>query len=161
MAVLLSSVAALTLNTYFMEVLMRVHIRPRPIVAITVSAAGSFTALWLLNHLNFFPVSTWYQLLSAVFLGFGAYFIILAAVGELTRTDVRRIGASIGFPSWFYEPITRLCWNETSPDLAPIDLSLARGLRTPELPETFTGTRELPDLVPLSTENEPPEEPRD
>jgi O-antigen/teichoic acid export membrane protein len=156
-AVLLSSFAALGLNTYFMETLIRVHIHPRPIIAITASAAGSFAALWTLNHLHFFPVSSWYQLLGAVVLGFAVYFLILAGVGELTRADVRRIGSSVGIPSWIYESLCRLCWRETSPDLAPVDLSRARGLRATELPEIFTGTRELPDLAPLSTEPELPE----
>ncbi len=179
-AVLLSSIAALVLNTYFMESLIRVHIQPRPIVGITLSAAGSFTALWLLNHVRpfpigrtagssspvwwmehlAFPVSTWYELLTAVFVGFGVYFFVLAAVGELTRTDVRRIGASIGLPAWLYEGLGNFCWRESSPDLPRVDLSLARGFQTTELPETFTGTRELPEVVPFSSDSEPPESKR-
>jgi O-antigen/teichoic acid export membrane protein len=157
-AILISSVAALALNTYFMETLIRVHIRPWPIAAITASAAGSFTVLWLLNHAQLFPVSTWYQLLTAVVIGFVAYFAILAAIGELTRLDVRRICSSVGLPSGIYEPIARLCWKESAPDLSPIDLRQAPGLRSTELPETFTGTREMPEIGPLPSE-EPPDEP--
>ncbi len=171
-AVLLSSIAALALNTYFMERLIRVHIRPGPILAITGSAAGAFAVFSLLNHLNLYPVgsrfvvihvhffvvSTWYELLSVVALGFVTYFFILAAVGELTRSDVRKVGASMGLPAWIYEPLSGLCWKETSPDLEPIDLSTARGFQSTELPEPFVGTVELPQMVPFATETGPEEE---
>jgi len=157
-AVLLSSIAALALNTYFMERLIRVHIRPGPILAITFSAALSFASLWFLNHLHYYSVDTWYQLLGAVFLGYAVYFVVLAGVGELTRSDVRSIGASIGLPAGLYRPITRLCWKESTPGLPPVDLSTARGLQTTELPETFTGTREFPETLPIS-EVEPPKKP--
>ncbi len=157
-AVLLSSIAALALNTYFMERLIRVHIRPFPILAITGSAAGAFAVFWLLNHLHFFPVSTWYQLLGVVVLGFVVYFFILAAVGELTKADVRKIASSLGLPARLYEPLTRLCWRGASPDLAPIDLSTARGFQSTELPEPFVGTVELPQMVPFATEPGPEEE---
>ncbi len=161
-AVLLSSIAALALNTYFMEVLIRVHIPPRPILAITASAALSFAALWTLNHIHLFPISYWYQLLGAVLLGYAVYFFVLAGVGELTKQDVRAIGASIGLPAWLYTPLTRFCWKESSPSLPPIDLARARGFSTTELPETFTGTRELPEVMPFAAEGGPtePEEPK-
>ncbi|MCI4365154.1 MAG: oligosaccharide flippase family protein, partial [Thermoplasmata archaeon] len=55
-AILASSVAALALNTYFMETLIRVHIHPWSVGAITMSAAGSFASLWLINH-NIHPGS--------------------------------------------------------------------------------------------------------
>ena len=153
--ILASSAAALTLNTYFLETLIRVHLRPRPILAITLSAAGSFGALSLLNRGRFFPVSTWYELLLAVLIGFLVYFVILAGVGELTRSDVRRVGASVGIPWRVRETVARLCWKESSPELAPVDLRRASGLRATELPEVFTGTRELPDIAPLPSEEEP------
>ncbi len=155
-AVLLSSIAALALNAYFMERLIQVHIRPGPILAITASAALSFAGLWLLNHAHLYPISTSYELLSAVVVGFAIYFVVLAAVGELTRSDVRTIGSSLGLPAWFYEPFTRLCWRESSPGLVPVDLTRAQGFQTTELPETFTGTRELPEVVPYYTEEGPP-----
>ena len=163
-AILVSSCAAVALNTFFMERLIRVHIHPRPIVAITASAAGSFGALSFVNHLNAFPVNTYYQLLAAVLIGFLVYFLILAAVGELTRSDVRRIGTSVGLPRRLYEPLTRLCWRESGPDLAPVDLSRAAGLRPTELPETFTGARAFPDLptgLPPDAEERPPPPPPD
>jgi O-antigen/teichoic acid export membrane protein len=180
-AILLSSIAALALNTYFMERLIRVHLQPGPILSIIGSAAGAFTVFWILNHaqpfpallvppsakywflshLQSFPVSSWYELLSVVVLGFATYFLILASVGELTRSDVRKVGSSIGLPPWLYEPVTVICWRESSPDLDPIDLSTAWGFQTTELPETFTGTLELPGSEPFSTdeaasESDPP-----
>jgi O-antigen/teichoic acid export membrane protein len=156
-AVLLSSIAALALNTYFMERLIQVHIRPGPILAITASAAGSFASLWAVNRLHPFPVSTWYELLSVVIIGFTVYFFLLAAIGELTKEDVRRIGASLGLPRRLYDPLTRLCWRLAPPDLPPVILARARGFQTTELPETFTGTREFPEVAPFSTDQGPTE----
>ena len=172
-AILLSSIAALALNTYFMERLIRVHLQPRPILSIIGSAAGAFAVFWILNHAllfphllvpefakywflshpQSFPVSSWYQLLGVVVLGFVTYFLILATVGELTRADVRKVGSSMGLPAWLYEPVTHICWKETTPDLDPIDLSTAWGFQTTELPETFVGTLELPGSEPFSTDD--------
>jgi O-antigen/teichoic acid export membrane protein len=146
-AILASSVAALALNTYFMETLIRVHIHPGSILAITASAGGSFSALWLVNHVHPFPVSAWYQLLTVVVIGFAVYFVVLALVGELTRADVRRIGYSLSLPKRLVEALARVPWKERPPDLPPVDLSLAPGLRSTELPSTFSGTREMPEIV--------------
>jgi O-antigen/teichoic acid export membrane protein len=157
-AVLLSSFAALALNTYFMETLIRVHIHPWSIVGITASAAGAFSTLVALNHFHLFPVSTWYQLLSAVVIGFTVYFFLLAAVGELTREDVRRIGHSLSLPHRVVEAFARIPWRVRSPDLAPVDLARARGLRSTELPEAFTGVRELPEIP--TPDEVLPEEPK-
>ena len=91
-----------------------------------------------------------------VVLGFVAYFAILILIGELTRQDVRQIGSSVGLPSWLYEWLARICWRESTPGLLPVDLSRARGLRPTELPETFVGDTELPELAPLPEEPPPP-----
>jgi O-antigen/teichoic acid export membrane protein len=147
-AILASSTAALALNTYFMETLIRVHIHPGSILAIIASAGGSFSALWLVNHVHPFPVSTWYQLLAVVILGFAVYFVVLALVGELTRADVRRIGYSLSLPRGLVEGLARVPWKERPPDLPPVDLSLAPALRSTELPSAFTGTREMPEILP-------------
>lgn len=156
-AVLASSVAALGLNTYFMETLIRVHIQPRSILGITLSAAGGFFVMSQFNH--FLPHNRYFQLAVGVILGFVAYFVILILIGELTRQDVRQIGSSVGLPSWFYNTIARLCWRETSPGLLPVDLSRARGLRPTELPETFVGDTEMPEMAMLP--EEPPPSPPD
>jgi len=148
-AVLGSSCAALALNTYFMERLIRVHIHLRSILGITLSAAGSFGALWFVNRWHVFPVSTWWELLAVVLLGFVVYFVVLALVGELSREDVRRIGRQIGLPARLYGFLGRACWRRTAPDLAAVDPSTALALRQPELPETFTGVTELPTPEPL------------
>jgi O-antigen/teichoic acid export membrane protein len=147
-AILASSIAALALNTYFMETLIRVHIHPGSIAGITASAAGAFSALYALNHAHLFPVSSWYQLLAAVVIAFTAYFFLLAAIGELTREDVRRIGRSLSLPERAIALFARIPWRERPPDLPPVDLSRAPGLRSTELPEPFTGVRELPEIHP-------------
>jgi hypothetical protein len=48
------------------------------------------------------------------------------------------------------ETMAEIPWREAPPDLAPVDLARAPGLRSTELPETFTGTRELPEILPES-----------
>lgn len=171
-AILASSVAALVLNAYFMETLIRVHIHPGSIVAITVSAAGSFASLWVINHNvhpgspgaiaagvgdrfgtlwlalhSSSPVSSWYELLTVVVIGFVVYFVILALIGELTRSDVRRIAGSLSLPRDLVDTLAEVPWKEKPPDLAPVDLARAPGLRSTELPETFTGTREMPEIL--------------
>jgi len=146
-AILLSSMAALALNTYFMETLIRVHIDPWSIVTITFSAAVAFSALAGLNRVHLFPVSTIPELLAAVVIGFTVYFFVLAGVGELTREDVRRIGHSMGLPQGLVETFARIPWRASRPFLAPVDLARAPGLRSTELPEAFTGVREHPEVV--------------
>ncbi len=154
-AILASSIAALALNTYFMETLIRVHIHPPSIVGITASAAGAFSVLYLLDHFHLFPVSTWYQLLSAVFIGFTVYFFILAGIGELTKEDVNRIGSSLNLPRWLIDRAARVTWRASTGGLPPVDLARAPGLRSTELPEPFTGTRELPEISTLPEEMPP------
>ncbi|MGA8303971.1 MAG: polysaccharide biosynthesis C-terminal domain-containing protein [Thermoplasmata archaeon] len=154
-AVLLSSIAAIVLNTYFLETLIRVRIQPLSIARITVSAAIAFGVISQLNRV--LPVSTWYQLLAVVVLCFVVYFFVLAWVGELSKQDVRRIGRSMGLPRRLYNALARLCWRVTSPGLPPVDLARAPGLRQPELPETFTGTTELPEIGSPPSD-EPPDE---
>jgi O-antigen/teichoic acid export membrane protein len=160
-AVLLSSIAALALNTYFLETLIRVRVQPRSILGITMSAALAFGAISQLNR--FLPVNTWYQLIGVVLLCFTVYFLVLALVGELSKQDVQRIGRSIGLPARLRDGLARLCWRESSPGLPPVDLARAPGLRQTELPETFSGTTELPEIgspVPEDLgDDEPPPSP--
>lgn len=153
-AVLASSLAALVLNTYFMETLIRVHIQPRSILGILVSAAGGFFAMSQFNH--YLPQGRYFQLAAGVGLGFVAYFALLIAIGELTRQDVRQIGASLGFSPRFSKAISRVCWRESAPGLLPVDLALAPGLRSTELPGTFVGDTEFPEMGPLPNETPPP-----
>ncbi len=145
-AVLLSSSAALLLNTYFLETLLKVRIQVRSVVGITVAAAFAFGVISRFNKPGFLPVQTGYQLAGVIVLCFAVYFVVLALIGELTKSDVRQIGRSVGFPLGFCNQVARLCWREASPELAPATLEEAPGLRQPELPDTFTGTRELPDI---------------
>ncbi len=149
-AVLASSIAALALNTYFMETLIRVHIHPRSIASIVLSAAGAFFVISQFNR--YLPHNRYYQLAFGILLGFVVYFAILFLIGEITRQDVRRIGRSVGLPAWLVRPFERICWRETAPDLAPVDLGRAPGLQPTELPETFTGDTEMPPIEPLPTD---------
>jgi O-antigen/teichoic acid export membrane protein len=157
-AVLGSSVAALGLNTYFMESLIRVHIQPRSILGITLSAAGGFFAMSQFNR--FLPDNRFFQLGAGLILGFAAYFAFLILVGELTREDVRLLSASIGLPRWLSSRIERLCWREKTPGLMPVDLSQARGLQPTELPATFVGETELPEIAPVSEDSSGPDSPK-
>jgi hypothetical protein len=87
------------------------------------------------------------------------YFVILALVGELTRADIRRIGYSVSLPKDFVETLAGVPWKENPPDLPPVDLARAPGLRsTTELPETFTGTREMPEILSEEDSTSPQEE---
>ncbi|HYA54706.1 MAG TPA: polysaccharide biosynthesis C-terminal domain-containing protein [Thermoplasmata archaeon] len=156
-AVLASSIVAFGLNAYFAETLIQVHIQPRSILGIVLSAAGGFFVMSQFNH--YLPHNRYFLLAAGVILGFVAYFAILIAVGELTSQDVRQLGTSIGFPSWMYEWLARLCWRKTTVGLVPVDLSRARGLRPTELPETFTGTTELPQLAQVPEGPPPPPDP--
>ena len=152
-AVLASSIAALALNTFFMERLIRVHIQPRSILGIVLSAAAGFFVMSQFNR--FLPHNRYFLLAAGVVLGFVVYFAILIVVGELTRQDVRQIAGSVGLPPWMYSWVVRLCWRESSPDLLPVDLSRAWGLRPTELPEVFVGDTELPSIAVLPEEPPP------
>lgn len=163
-AVLLSSSVALALNTYFMETLIRVHVHPLSILRITGSAAGAFGSFSLINRLhlsvidnaNLFPPASGLQLLVAVLIGFAVYFVLLAAVGELTKADVERIVRSLGLPPRLARVFTPMCWKAAPPDLAPVGPARAPGLTSTELPEPFTGTTELPEIPLVSNgESEP------
>jgi O-antigen/teichoic acid export membrane protein len=156
-AVLASSVTALGLNTYFMETLIRVHLEPRSVLGITLSAAGGFWTISLFNR--YLPHNRYYLLLAGILLSFLVYFLVLVLIGELTREDIRQLGASVGLPARVYNFIARVCWRDRAPGILPVDLTRAAGLRPTELPETFTGTTELPAIVPLSPETSPEEPP--
>jgi len=162
-AVLLSSSAALALNTYFLETLLKVRIQLRSVVSITVAAALAFGVISRFNKPGFLPVQTGYQLAGVIVLCFAVYFVVLALIGELTKSDVRRIGRSLGFPARFCDAIAKLCWRDVDAELPPATPEEAPGLRQPELPDTFTGTRELPDIgepLPPLDEDESARPPR-
>lgn len=126
-AVLTSAMAALALNAVFMYRLLGVHIQPRPILTILLSAAASFAAVSLLNR--FVESRGIVALLGLFVLGFVVYFFVLAAVGELSREDVLKIGGSLGLPRRLVQAFSRLCWRTTSPPVNPIPASGAPALR--------------------------------
>jgi O-antigen/teichoic acid export membrane protein len=182
-AILLSSSAALGLNTYFLEHLLAVRIQLRSVVGITLGAVTAFgvisrfnkpqiltslteelfrlppSILGRLNQISYLPVGTGYELAGVIVLCFAVYFLVLAAIGELTKQDVRVVGRSVGFPVSWCDALGTLCWRSTPATLPPIGPNQAVGLRQPELPETFVGSRELPDIgepLPPVPPDEPP-----
>ncbi|MCI4339019.1 MAG: oligosaccharide flippase family protein [Thermoplasmata archaeon] len=167
-AVLLSSAAALALNTYFLETLLAVRIQLRSVVGITVGALFAFGVIsrfnkpalfspaltWqlfgpvaLLNRFGSLQATTGFELVWVLILCFVVYFLTLVAIGELTKQDVHLIGNSIGLPAELVNFFASICWRASSPGLSPEGLARAKGLRQPELPETFTGTGELPEIA--------------
>jgi len=106
-AVFASSIAALAVNTYFMERYLRVRIAARPVLTIALAAGIAFYVISRINLI--ISVHRFYALLGAVVLGFVVYAFVLAAIGELTQADVRRIGGMIGLPRSVIEPMARLC----------------------------------------------------
>lgn len=162
-AVLLSGIASLALNAYFLHTLMAVRLQPRSIGGIVLSALVSFLAVaYLINDLanssaHIFARG-YYHLAAGVLVGFAVYFLVLALVGELSREDVEQIGASIGLPSGIGRAVGRLCWRRTSPVVNAADLEHAPGLRPLELPETFSGETEIPSLLDSAGAPGAPEE---
>jgi O-antigen/teichoic acid export membrane protein len=128
-AVLLSSLAALAVNAYFMERLMAVRIRARPIALITVSALASFFAVSRLNAV--LPVSRYYVLAGAILFGFAVYFLVLAATGELSKEDVGLLGRSLGLPRRVVNAVARICWRPATSELAEALPGAAAGLQPP------------------------------
>jgi O-antigen/teichoic acid export membrane protein len=117
-AILASSVAALALNTYFMEKLIGVRIQPRSIGTMLLSSVAAFEAISRVNHL--LPPNRYYQLAFGVVVGFAVYLVVLSLVGELTKQDVRQISGSMGLPAGFGSALARLCWKEGPPAVNPL-----------------------------------------
>ena len=136
LAVLLSSVAALLLNTYFMETLLGVRIQLRSIGTIAGASAVAFFAVSQFN--DQFLVNRYYELFAGVALGFAAYAVVLAAVGELSKTDVRLVVGGLGLPGAVARGLARLCWREETWPVNPLP---ARGAAA---------------LVPLESDAPPP-----
>ncbi len=127
LAVLISSIAALGLNTYFMERLLAVRIQIRPILTLLGSAAAAFVAVAQFNDL--LPVNRYYQLAAGVLLGFVVYFVVLALLGELSKADVRLLVASVGIPAAVGDLLARACWRADSWPVNPRSASEGTGLR--------------------------------
>ncbi|HUI38615.1 MAG TPA: lipopolysaccharide biosynthesis protein, partial [Thermoplasmata archaeon] len=126
MAVLVSSLAALLLNTYFMLTLLGIRIQVTSLVMITASAGASFFAISRLNE--YLPVNRYYQLAAAVILGFAVYLAVLSLTGELSKSDVRRVSRSLGLSPRSSEFLTKLCWKESAREVNAVPPSGAKGL---------------------------------
>ncbi|MGC2288500.1 MAG: lipopolysaccharide biosynthesis protein [Thermoplasmata archaeon] len=117
-AALLSSIAGLALNSYFLYTNMRVPFRWRPVWTIPLAAVAEFLVLSRLNALasvnGYFAVNRWYQLVAIGALALVVYLVVLIAVGELSRQDVRIFASSLGIPERWANRLARVCWRESS-----------------------------------------------
>ena len=117
-AALLSSIAALALNSYFLYTNMRIPFRWRPAWTIPLAAVAEFLVMSRLNALAsvnpYFDVNRWYQLVAIGALALIVYVVVLVAVGELSRQDVRIFAGSVGIPERWANKFARVCWRETS-----------------------------------------------
>ncbi|HKS59935.1 MAG TPA: polysaccharide biosynthesis C-terminal domain-containing protein, partial [Thermoplasmata archaeon] len=110
-AVLVSSAAALGLNTYFLWSRLQIVLRLRPILLIAFASIVTFVAVGQLNH--FVNPNRWYLLLVLVVFGYVVYSLFLAVVGELTRRDVRILAGALQLPARLIEALARFCWRES------------------------------------------------
>ncbi|HEV2317241.1 MAG TPA: polysaccharide biosynthesis C-terminal domain-containing protein [Thermoplasmata archaeon] len=113
-AVLASSLASFALNVYFVERALAIRVQPRPIAAIVLSAAASFFVVSRLNA--YISPSRFYILFPAILLGFAAYFLVLAATGELSKRDVERLAHYVGLPRRVGSFFARFCWADETRD---------------------------------------------
>jgi O-antigen/teichoic acid export membrane protein len=118
-AALLSSVAGLALNAYFLQRKVRVPVRWKPVVTIVLAAAAEFLVMSRLNTV--LPVNRWNQLLEASVLALGVYVTVLILVGELSREDIRLFARSLGLPARVGNALARVCWKESSDGPAAIE----------------------------------------
>jgi len=117
-AALISSVAALVLNAYFLYTSMRIPVRWRPVGTILLAATAEFLVMSRLNALGgvnaWFAVNRWYQLVAIGALALVVYVVVLILVGELSRQDIRIFAGSIGIGERWADKLSRICWRETS-----------------------------------------------
>ena len=139
-ALVASSVAALVLNTYFMERLLAVRIQLRPVAAILGSAAVAFYAVSQFNL--FITHNRYYELALGIVLGFVVYFLVLALVGDLTKEDVRYLVSSVGLPRPIGNFLARFCWRTESPAVNIARPGAAEGLNQKAI-ERLERTHEL------------------
>ena len=111
-ALLSSAIAAFAVNTYFLEKYVKVRIAYRPIATIGLAAAVSFYAVSRFNVLV--NVHHFWQLIPGIVIGFTVYFVFLAAVGELSKGDIRQVGGMVRVPDRLLGMVARLCWRETT-----------------------------------------------
>lgn len=117
-AALLSSIAALALNAYFLYTNMKVPFRWRPLWTIPLAAVAEFLVMSRLDALAhvyaYFDVNRWYQLVAIGALALVVYVGVLILVGELSRQDVRIYASALGLPERWGNRLARICWREIS-----------------------------------------------
>jgi O-antigen/teichoic acid export membrane protein len=141
-AVLLSSGAALAVNTFFMERLLAVRIQPRPIANLILGAAVGFLAVDGYNFLFAGRISSTVELIPGIVIGFAADAFFLAGIGELSKADVRLIVGALGLPARLGNALARLCWR---PESWPVN---------PRLTDAGEALRPLPSEMPTGSEPE-------
>jgi O-antigen/teichoic acid export membrane protein len=125
LAVLLSTTAGFLSNAWFLHKYVRVHPSPRPYFTIlgisaltfllfSTTAVSAFGSLFGDPSLAI-PVSKVWVLVVTVAVGTVVYFLLLAAVGELTKEDVLEMGGSLGLPAVIPRTLARLCWRKAWP----------------------------------------------
>ena len=145
-AILVSSVAALSLNSWFMHSLMGVRIQLRSAGTIVAAAAVSFVVIGRVNEIV--NVQGTLVVFLAIALSVAVYALVLAAVGELSKSDVRLIVQALGLPGGVGSALSRLCWREESWPVNPLPSGGAAGLKP------------LDARLEAPTEEPPPREPR-
>ncbi len=147
-AILVSAIAGLALNAFFTRRLMAVHVFPRSIGFIALSAALSFFAISRAN--SYLPAildldSAVAQLVLGVVIGGLVYFFVLALVGELAKEDIRRVGGSLGVPRRWLEIAARLCWRTATLHVVqPVDVARVPGLVSGNTPDVEPIESEVP-----------------
>jgi O-antigen/teichoic acid export membrane protein len=117
-ALLLSSIAALAMNVYFMHKYLPINLHIRSMVTVLLASALTFT-LFSSTFLGFFQISLavnhWNILIGVVIAGFALYGAMLALLGELTKADVMELSSSVGLPS-LGRLVSKLCWKDSQPE---------------------------------------------
>ena len=117
-AALLSSVAALVLNAFFLYRYIRIPVRWRPVGTILLAGVVEFLVLSRLNALasviSFFQVNRWYELLGLGAVALAVYVAVLLAVGELSRQDLRTFLGAVGLPERWSNVLSRIAWKESA-----------------------------------------------
>ena len=118
-AVLTSSIVGLAANFYFLWAIMSVRLSLRSTGGIAAAGGLGVAAGFLVD----IPLSSdpLLHLLIGVLVGWLAFVLLLAAIGELAKSDVRILAGSLRIPQPFARLVARLCWRATPPDsLYPI-----------------------------------------
>jgi O-antigen/teichoic acid export membrane protein len=121
LAVLISSVVGLVANLYFLSAIMVVRLPLRSAGWIIVAGALGLAVGFLIDVP--FSSDPLLHLILGTATGLGLFAVILALTGELTKSDVRAVIASLRLPPSFGDVVARACWKAEPPKslYQPID----------------------------------------